>query len=197
MHGAFFTVSQLTMNNEQLYILKYHGFLSNGQGLQLVADDVFACVFQRNLIAGIEGGEGNFLIPIIALFTGAVLVRLAEEDQAGAKDTVHQGRLRLFVVIDQRFGMRTAAEGGLNQLFIPMQGQAEKLNKEDRNSAEKGKHDYAQPFHPDDHGIDEQAQDYSQDDPQQRIALFQLGRELLKVIIGVEFFHKRHAFLNS
>ena len=125
-----------------------------------------------------------------------MFVRLAEENQPGAVYAVHKGGFCFRVVIDELIGVRTALQRGLNQLFIPVQRQAEQLNKEDCNGTEKGKQDNAQPFHPDDHGIDEQAQDYGQDDAQQGIALFQLGREGEEVIFRVKVFHKSHAFLN-
>ena len=118
-----------------------------------------------------------------------MFVRLAEENQPGAVYAVHKGGFCFRVVIDQRISVRTALQRGLNQLFIPVQRQAEQLNEENRNGAEKGKKDNAQSFHPDDHGIDEQAQDYGQDDAQQGVALFQLGRERLKIIVAIQLYH--------
>ena len=43
------------------------------------------------------------------------------------------------MVIDELIGVRTALQRGLNQLFIPVQRQAEQLNEENRNDTEKGK----------------------------------------------------------
>ena len=62
--------------------------------------------------------EGDFLIPVIALFTDTVLIRFPEEDEAGAKYAFHKGGFCFRMVINQRISVRTAMESGLNQLFI-------------------------------------------------------------------------------
>ncbi len=168
--------------------------------LEFVANDVFAGVFQGNLGTGLEGGEGNFLIPVEALFPGAVFVRLSKEDEPQAMHAVHEGRLGFLMVINQGVGMRTAGKSGNNQLLIPMQRQAEKIDHEDGNDTAKGKKDDAHPFHPDNQGIYEQSQKHSQDDEKNGIALFQLRGDLLKVFFGIKVSHMnflRKGLINS
>ena len=157
--------------------------------LEFVANDVFAGIFEGYLGTGLEGGEGNLTVPVEALFPGAVLIRFAKEDQSQAGNAVHEGGFRFSMVIDQGFGVRTAGKSGKNQLFIPLQRQAEKINHKDGNKADEGEKDNAHPFLPDDQGIYEKTQDHSQDDAENGVALFHLCGNLLKVFVGIKVSH--------
>lgn len=156
----------------------------------LQADDIPAGVFQGDLIAGAERGEGELLVPVEALLPLAVPVRIAQEQKTAAGDSVHHGGVAFLTGVFQGFGMIPPAQRGAKQLAVAVQRQAEQINIKDRGKAQQGQGDRRQPLETDHHGVDEQGEKCGQDTAQNHIAFLQLIPDPLKIIFRIQVFHE-------
>jgi hypothetical protein len=157
-------------------------------------NDVSAGVFKGYPVPCLKVGQGMFCIPVKTLFTGTVLIGFAEEDEASAGNTVHNGDVSFRLFEFKGIGMGTAAQGGDHQLAIAMQGKAEEIDSEHQGDARKEDADHRKPLDSDDERPDDKGKKKSKDNENDDVALFQLGTDLLNVFFGIQFGHWKNPF---
>ena len=155
----------------------------------LPADNVFAGIFEGDLVSCLEIGQGFLLVPVEALLTGTMLIRLAEEDQAAAGDAIDHGGFGFRFLEFEGSGMGPAVQGGSQQLPVTMKRKTEQVDTENGKGAEKKDGDHGEPHDAVEDGNDDKGKKKGQDDADDGIALFQLGADLLNVFFGIQFGH--------
>ena len=129
------------------------------------------------------------LVPVEALLTGTMLVRLAKEDQAAAGDAVYHRGFGFHFLEFEGAGMGPAIQGGGQQLPVTMKREAEQVDAENGKGAEEKDGDHGEPLDAGKDGYDDKGEKKGQDDADDGIALLQLSADLLDVFFGIQFGH--------
>ena len=128
-------------------------------------------------------------VPVEALFTGAVLVRLAEEDQAAAGNTVHHGSFGFHFLEFEGAGMGPAIQGGGQQLPVTMKREAEQVDAENGKGAEEKDGDHGEPLDAGKDRYDDKGEKKGQDNADDGVAFLQLSADLIDVFFRIQFSH--------